>query len=167
MTKSGSLAFLALGSNLGPRERNLEDGLRHLAGRGVALRRRSSLYLTEPVGGPPQDWYVNAAAEVETGLGPRGLLEACLATESEQGRVRTEKDGPRTLDLDVLLFGSLVLEEEGLEIPHPRLHLRRFVLVPLAEIAPDAVHPVLGRSVAELLARCPDTSEVRPLEGAP
>lgn len=156
-----STAFVALGSNLGERERNLEGGLRALADRGVVPRRRSALYLTEPVGGPPQGWYLNAVAEVETALSPMGVLDACLGAESEHLRVRTVKDAPRTLDLDLLLFGEVVRPAGPLELPHPRMHLRRFVLVPLAEIAPDVRHPVLGLSVRELLARCPDTSQVR------
>lgn len=156
-----STAFVALGSNLGERERNLEGGLRALAARGVVPRRRSALYLTEPVGGPPQGWYLNAVAEVETKLPPLGVLEACLAAEGEHGRVRTVKDAPRTLDLDLLLFGDQVEKGGALELPHPRMHARRFVLVPLHEIAPEVRHPVLGLTVRELLARCPDHSQVR------
>lgn len=156
-----STAFVALGSNLGERERNLEGGLHALAVRGVVPRRRSALYLTEPVGGPPQGWYLNAVAEVETSLTPEDVLAACLGAEAEHGRVRTGKDAPRTLDLDLLLMGDMVRAAGPLELPHPRMHLRRFVLVPLHEIAPEVRHPVRGLSVRELLARCPDRSEVR------
>ena len=154
-------AFVALGANLGEREAQIDRALHLLAARGIGIARRSSLYLTEPVGGPPQGWYVNAAAELDSALSPEALLQAGLEVEREMGRVRTVKDGPRTIDIDLLLQGSLIRDTEGLVLPHPRMHLRRFVLVPLAEIAPAAVHPVKGLTVSELLARCPDPSRVR------
>ena len=154
-------AFVALGANLGEREAQIERALLLLAARGTTLARRSSLYLTEPVGGPPQDWYVNAAAELDSALSPEALLAACLEVERAMGRLRTVKDGPRTIDIDLLLYGSLTRETDGLVLPHPRMHLRRFVLVPLSEIAPAVVHPVKGLTVSELLARCPDPSRVR------
>jgi 2-amino-4-hydroxy-6-hydroxymethyldihydropteridine diphosphokinase len=159
------VVFLGLGSNLGDREAAIADALARLAARGVALRERSSSWLTEPVGGPPQGWFVNAAAAVETALSPRALLDASLEVEREMGRVRTVKDGPRTIDVDVLLYGERRVDEPGLTVPHPRLAERRFVLAPLAEIAPDLRHPVLGLTVAELLACCPDTAKVRRLSG--
>jgi 2-amino-4-hydroxy-6-hydroxymethyldihydropteridine diphosphokinase len=154
-------AFVALGANLGEREAQIERALALLAARGIEVARLSSLYLTEPVGGPPQDWYVNAVAETGTALPPEALLEACLDVEREMGRVRTVKDGPRTIDIDLLLHGSLIRDTPGLVLPHPRMHLRRFVLVPLCEIAPLALHPTTGLTVSELLARCPDTAVVR------
>jgi 2-amino-4-hydroxy-6-hydroxymethyldihydropteridine diphosphokinase len=160
-------AFLALGSNLGERETHLREALLSLRARGVSVLRQSSLYLTEPVGGPPQGFYLNAAAEVQSALSPEALLATCLEVERERGRVRGAKDGPRTLDLDLLLYGSLVLSGRDLELPHPRLHLRRFVLVPLAEIAAEVLHPVQGLSVGELLARCPDRSAVSLFAPAP
>jgi len=158
----GAPVFLGLGSNLGDREAALEGALLQLAAGGFRLTRRSSLWLTEPVGGPPQGWFLNAVVMGETALRPEALLEACLATERELGRVRAEKNGPRTIDVDVLFFGDERRSSPGLVIPHPRLHERRFVLEPLAEIAPDLVHPTLGLTVRELVARCPDPSVVRP-----
>jgi 2-amino-4-hydroxy-6-hydroxymethyldihydropteridine diphosphokinase len=155
------VVFLGLGSNLGDREAAIADALARLAARGVALRARSSSWLTEPVGGPPQGWFVNAAVAVETALSPEELLAACLEVERDMGRVRTVKDGPRTIDVDVLLYGERCVDRPGLTVPHPRLAERRFVLAPLAEIAPGQRHPVLGLTVAELLARCPDTATVR------
>jgi 2-amino-4-hydroxy-6-hydroxymethyldihydropteridine diphosphokinase len=159
--------FLGLGSNLGDRESAIEGALVRLAALGFHPTLASSLWLTEPVGGPPQGWFLNAVAGGETELGPEALLAACLATEREMGRVRGERNGPRTIDVDILLFGGERRDAPGLVIPHPRLHERRFVLAPLAEIAPDLVHPVLGLAVREILARCPDASAVRrhaPLE---
>jgi 2-amino-4-hydroxy-6-hydroxymethyldihydropteridine diphosphokinase len=153
--------FLGLGSNLGDREAAIDAALARLAARGVSVRARSSTWLTEPVGGPPQGWFLNAAASVGTALEPRELLAAALEVEREMGRVRSERNGPRTIDVDILLFGDRRIDEPGLTVPHPRLHERRFVLAPLAEIAPSLVHPALGLTIAALLERCPDPSLVR------
>jgi 2-amino-4-hydroxy-6-hydroxymethyldihydropteridine diphosphokinase len=154
-----SAAFLGLGSNLGEREGNLEHALARLAARGFRLLRRSAMYETAPVGGPPQGDFLNMAAGGDWDGTPETLLEACLGVEREMGRVRVVRFGPRTIDLDVLLFGD-ELRDGAFELPHPRMHERRFVLEPLCEIAPQARHPRLGLTVRELLARCPDRARV-------
>ena len=154
--------FLGLGSNLGDRLAALDEAVGRLDGLGFHATRRSSTWQTEPVGGPPQGWFLNAVVEGETSLEPEALLQACLETEGAMGRVRAERNGPRLIDVDILLYGEERRDEPGLAIPHPRLHERRFVLEPLHEIAPALRHPVLGLTVAELLQRCPDTSAVRP-----
>jgi 2-amino-4-hydroxy-6-hydroxymethyldihydropteridine diphosphokinase len=155
-----TIAYLGLGSNLGDRMAALEKARALLEARGFATIARSSTWQTEPVGGPPQGPFLNEVLAGETTLSAEDLLEACLATEREMGRVRNERFGPRTIDVDVLFYGDERRDAPGLSIPHPRLHERLFVLVPLAEIAPALRHPVLGLTVAEMRARCPDASEV-------
>jgi len=145
-------AAIGLGSNLGDRRATLKSALARLNSGPLTLLAASPLIETAAVGGPPQPDFLNAAALVQTALEPFELLELLLSIEAEHGRVRGVANGPRTLDLDLLLFDQLVLDRPGLTLPHPRMHLRRFVLEPLAAIAPEWVHPVLGRSAAELLA---------------
>jgi 2-amino-4-hydroxy-6-hydroxymethyldihydropteridine diphosphokinase len=144
-------AAFGLGSNLGDRRAHLEAAVRGLAGLGEVLA-VSSFRETAPVGGPPQPAYLNAAVVVATELEPLALLHAAQEIERRAGRERGVVWGPRTLDLDLLLYGDRTLREPGLVVPHPRLHERRFVLEPLAEIALDWPVPGLGRTVGELLA---------------
>jgi 2-amino-4-hydroxy-6-hydroxymethyldihydropteridine diphosphokinase len=155
-------AYVGLGSNLGDRAAHLLLGLSALSRLPKThLLRLSPVYETDPVG-PPQPPYLNMVAELETALSPKGLLAEMLRVEKALGRERRERWGPRTLDLDLLLYGDLVLEEAGLSVPHPRLHERAFVLVPLLDLLPEGRHPLLGQSFAELLASL-DASSVRPL----
>jgi len=151
--------YLGLGSNLGDRRRNLEAALDALrAHPQIAVSAVSAFLETDPVGGPPgQDKFLNAAAEIETDLAPEALLEELKRVERALGRTPGPRWGPREIDLDILLYGEEVLETEALVIPHPRMRERRFVLAPLAEIAPDARDPVTGLSVRTLLEKVPDT----------
>jgi 2-amino-4-hydroxy-6-hydroxymethyldihydropteridine diphosphokinase len=148
-----SLAMIGLGSNLGDRRAYLEGAIAALSDSpGVRVRRVSSFRETDPVGGPPgQGAYLNAAAVVETTLGPVELLHLLQSIEAKGGRVRTVRWGERTLDLDLLLFDDRIIETDELTVPHPRLAGRRFVLEPLAEVAPEALEPKTGRRVSELL----------------
>ncbi len=153
--------YLSLGSNLGDCRGHLLAGLRGLDAAGVRPVVCSPLYRTKPVGGPPQDDFLNLVLEVETALEPRALLQAAQEVEHGRGRRRQgERWGPRSLDIDLLLYRDLIVDEPGLQVPHPRFPQRRFVLVPLAQLAPDQVHPTTGMSMAELLARCEDGSAV-------
>ena len=156
-----AIVYLSAGSNLGDRKAHLIGGIESLRSAGIKIRRISSAYETEPWGVPEQPWFLNIVAEAETILSPGQLLARLQETEASHGRVRTFPGAPRTLDLDILLFGALVLDERSLQIPHPRMTQRRFVLRPFAEIAPDVLHPVLQKSILSLLVACTDSSNVK------
>jgi 2-amino-4-hydroxy-6-hydroxymethyldihydropteridine diphosphokinase len=142
-------AYLGLGSNLGDRLANLGEAVRLLAERGIRVTRSSRVYETDPLGGPPQPDYLNAVVEVETELDARGLLELCHGVEEAMGRERTERWGPRVIDIDVLTFGTEEIDQSGLQIPHPRIHERAFVLIPLLELDTDPPLPG-GRRAADV-----------------
>jgi 3-oxoacyl-[acyl-carrier protein] reductase len=148
----GAIAYIGLGSNLGNRQDYLDKAIEAFQEHaGMAVRQVSSYFETDPEGGPPdQPDFINAVAELETTLEPNELMQALLKIERDLGRVRREKNGPRTIDLDILLYDDVILDDPDLKIPHPRMHERGFVLEPIAEIAPDFVHPVLGDTMAEL-----------------
>jgi 2-amino-4-hydroxy-6-hydroxymethyldihydropteridine diphosphokinase len=167
---NGELIYLSLGSNLGDRAANLERAIEALSEIGVRVLRRSSIYETEPVDFLAQPWFLNCVVEAETSLAPRQLLEELQAIERKLGSKKLVARGPRIMDLDVLFYETAEIHEAGIEIPHPRLAERRFVLVPLAELSPEFLHPVLRKTAAELLAATQDRSEVRiwrPIQGAP
>jgi len=151
--------FILAGTNLGDRKANLDFARNSLARAGTVIK-ASSHFETEPVGFLDQPWFLNQALELETHLTPPELLSFCQNIESTCGRLRTFPNAPRTLDLDILFFGDIVISREDLVIPHPRLPDRRFALEPLAQIAPEFIHPILKKTILTLLENCPDSSEV-------
>jgi len=152
--------YLALGSNLGDRKDYLRAGIRGLAARGVMPVRCASVYSTEPREVLDQPWFLNTVIEGNTDLNPEELLRVCLDVEKENQRIRQITKGPRTLDIDIIFYGSDIVRKPGLTIPHPSFSARRFVLVPLAEIAPNFIDPLSGKAIKQLLESCPDQSDV-------
>ena len=170
--------YLGLGSNLGCRERNLDRCVQHLTGQdghpapeelfksgGLRLVRSSNTYETEPWGFPNQGPFLNRVLEISTAVPPQELLAGIKELESRLGRDPGERYGPRIIDIDILLYGRVIVDLPDLQIPHPRLHQRAFVLVPLAEIAPDLIHPSLGISVGELARQVDGRDGVRKWSG--
>ncbi len=155
------LVYIAMGSNVGDRAAMLARAVEEMNQAGLRVLRQSSLYATQPAGGPPQAWFLNAVVEAETEWLPLRLLHALQKIERTLGRRRMVIRGPRTLDLDVLFYGGSVIRSRELEVPHPRLAQRRFVLAPLAELAPALSHPLLHKTMIELLAETADSSQVR------
>ena len=152
--------FLSLGSNVGDRQKNLARALCLLEENGVEVLRKSFMYLTEPVDVLDQPWFINQAVEVASSLTPHELLELARRIEALLKRRRRQVKGPRTIDIDILLAGDTVIDTPELTIPHPHLPRRNFVLVPLAEIAPSARHPVLRKTVAAIARASQDPSKV-------
>jgi len=158
--------YLGLGSNVGDREAQLRFAVKALQTSDVRVWKSASLFWTEPKEMVDQPWFLNTVVEVRTLLEPEALIQVCLDAERSAGRVRTMRNGPRPLDIDILLYGNRIVESTALTIPHPRYRQRRFVLAPLAEIAPDLSDPVSGLTMAQLLDLCPDLGVVR-REGDP
>lgn len=158
------IAILHTGSNIGPREKLLQLALRLIAERAGRILKASAVYRTEPWGMSGQPEFLNQAAMIETQLEPQDLLDTLLDIERRMGRERREKWGSRLIDIDILFYDNLVWNTPALQLPHPHLHERNFVLAPLAELAPDWVHPVLGKTAIQLLAESPDDLEALPFQ---
>ena len=152
--------YIGLGSNLGDKRRNCMAAIHRIDQiPGCKVKRRSALYRTEPVGVNDQDWFVNSVAAANTDISPQDLLDSLLAIEANMGRMRKKKWEARIIDLDILLYGNEVVREKNLFIPHPLMHSRRFVLKPLVELAPGLRHPILGKSMTQLLEICPERGQ--------
>jgi 2-amino-4-hydroxy-6-hydroxymethyldihydropteridine diphosphokinase len=154
------IVYLSLGSNVGDREANLREAIARLGELGE-VSAVSSFYETEPVETSAQPWFLNCAVRLDTEKMPRQLIAAILSLEQSMGRQRRKEKAPRTIDIDILLFGSSIIELPSLTVPHPRMHQRRFVLEPLAEIASEARHPVFKRTIRELRDALPPGQQVK------
>jgi 2-amino-4-hydroxy-6-hydroxymethyldihydropteridine diphosphokinase len=159
--------YIALGTNVGEREANLLQALQLLPESGLQIRRVSSIYETEPVDYLDQEWFLNAVLEAQTELDALDLLSALRVIETRMGSKKAFAKGPRKIDLDILLYGNETIDTPELQVPHPRMLERKFVLIPLAEIAPNLRHPSWKSGVAQLLVATRDPSAVRKLHDAP
>jgi len=164
--RSMTTAYIGIGSNLEDKHHNCLRAIEMIEQTpGCELTGCSDWYLTKPVGVKGQEWYVNGVISISTRVPPQELMKRLLGIESAMGRIRTERWGPRIIDLDILLYGRKIINEEDLRVPHPLMHLRKFVLVPLVQLAPDLIHPALGVTMVELLGKMQNNGqEVVPLE---
>jgi 2-amino-4-hydroxy-6-hydroxymethyldihydropteridine diphosphokinase len=158
---SEKTVYLSLGSNVGDRAKNLRAAIAALHDVGVRVTKISSLYETEPVDLREQPWFLNCVVEGQTEIPPQTLLKKLREIETRMGSKKLVAKGPRLMDMDILLYGDETIDTPELQVPHPRMHLRRFVLVPLAEIAPDVKHPSWNGTATEMLAQTADHSVVR------
>lgn len=166
LNRKNMKVYFGIGSNLGDKEVNIEEALQRIEDRIGPVTRSSSLYETEPWGFTSDDQFLNIAAEAATQLSPDEVLDAVSKIETSLGRIREDVQyTSRIIDIDILLCGDMIINQPDLKIPHPLMHERKFVLVPLNEIAPDLIHPVFDKSISELLQTCSDTGEVRLLLG--
>ena len=154
------MIYLSIGSNLGDRKANLKIALAQLETKYSAIKKQSSIYETEPVEWMNQPYFLNLACQIKSQLDPQALLTLCQEIEHQMGRIRQQPKGPRSIDIDILFYGQLVLQLPNLKIPHPALSQRNFVLTPLEEIAPNFNDPITGKSIHELRLECVDESSV-------
>ena len=158
-------AYIGIGSNLGTPGKNCTKAIERIsADHDIKIISKSSFYQTEPIGGVQQDWFVNSAIEIKTDLSPENLLSVLLNLELAMGRIRKEKWGPRLIDLDLLLYGNLALKKKDLTLPHPEIQNRKFVLIPMSEIAENLIHPTLKKTIKTLLQESSNVTIVKKIK---